>query len=218
MDKTNLIIRRETPADFLPVETLTREAFWNRYVPGCDEHYLTHLLREDPAFIPELDFVAELDGRVVGSILYTRAQIRLDAGGSLPVLSFGPLCVLPAFQGLGIGGRLIRHTQALAAQAGEAAILIYGDPGYYRRHGFLPAETYGIGSQDGCFRDALQALTLREGALDRAAGLFAEAKVYELDAAAGEAFDTQFPPMEKVSGTESQRRFAQMLTRCRPRE
>ena len=154
----SITLRRETPEDFREVETLIREAFWNRYYPGCRDHYMTHILRSAPAFLPELDIVAESEGRIVGNIVYTRAHIRLDRGGELDVLSFGPISVLPAVQRQGVGRRLIAHSAALAHELGHSAILIYGDPAYYSRNGFVPAQNFGIGSSDGLYRDALQVL------------------------------------------------------------
>jgi predicted N-acetyltransferase YhbS len=104
---TEIILRNETPSDHWIVENLTREAFWNQYAPACMEHYLLHILRDSDAFIPELDVVAEVDGKLVGNIVYTKAQVVGDNGESWDVISFGPIAVLPAYQGQGIGGRLI---------------------------------------------------------------------------------------------------------------
>lgn len=210
-------LRRETPADYREVENLTREAFWNRYAPGCDEHYLVHLLRDCPAFVPELDLVAVSQGRIVGSILYSRARILLDAGGELSVLTFGPLSVLPAFQRQGIGGRLIAGTADMARDMGEVAILIYGDPAYYSRHGFVAAERFGIGTRDGLYRASLQATELRAGALANAAGRFAEDGVFDLDPAESAAFDRAFPPKPKEENNDAQRRFRDILAMARPR-
>ena len=219
MDNQNLTLRREKPDDYHTVEALTREAFWNHHVPGCDEHYLAHILRDSPAFVPELDYVAEVDGQLVGSILYTNASIlRDDDASELGVLSFGPISVLPAFQRQGIGRRLIRHTATLARAAGYSAILIYGDPAYYGRQGFVPAENFGIATSDNLYHNALQAMELQPGALGTAGGRFVEDPVYAVDAAASEAFDLQFPPKPKVEDTPSQRRFRETLAMCRPRE
>ncbi len=71
----NINIRLETKYDYLKVEELTREAFWNLYTPGCDEHYLCHILRDHKDFIRELDYVAEIDGNIVGSIMYTKSML-----------------------------------------------------------------------------------------------------------------------------------------------
>ena len=150
-------LRPESPADFRAVEELTRNAFWNHHAPGCDEHYLAHILRESSNFVPELDYVAVQDGKVVGSIMYTRARIVLDRGGERGVLCFGPLAVEPAFQGQGVGGALIERTKVLAQELGYGAILIFGDPAYYSRFGFVPAEQYGVGTSWGVYIISLQA-------------------------------------------------------------
>ena len=134
-------LRPESPADFRAVEELTRNAFWNHHAPGCDEHYLAHILRESSDFVPELDYVAVHAGKVVGNIMYTRAKIVLDRGGEREVLCFGPLAVDPAFQGQGVGGALIERTKTLARELGYKAILIFGTrsttagSGSFRRNG-----------------------------------------------------------------------------------
>ncbi len=217
MNQTTVTLRREEPADIPEVEALIRDAFWNRYAPGANEHYLAHVLRGSPAFVPALDILAEADGRVIGSILFTRARILLDAGGEMPVLSFGPLSVLPAYQGQGVGGRLIRHTQAMAREMGERAILIYGDPDYYGRYGFVAAETFDIANEQNRYHAALLALELREGALKDAAGRFVEDEAYAVDESAAAAYDAKFPPREKEADNEAQRRFHRIAAMSRPR-
>ncbi len=217
MNMTTVTLRREAPADEREVETMVRQAFWNCYRPGCDEHYLVHLLRHSPVFVPALDVLAEADGRIIGSIMYSQAHILLDAGGELPVLSFGPIAVLPSYQGKGVGGRLIRHTQAMARELGETAILIYGDPAYYSRYGFLPAQTYSVGSAQDQYCGALQAYELHEGALHSAAGRFVEDAVYDVDAQAAAEYDRQFPPMLLETDNAAQRRFHEVAAMRRPR-
>ena len=218
MDPQTLTLRLETPEDEREVETLTREAFWNHHTPGCDEHYLAHLLRGCPAFVPELDYVAVDGGRIVGNIMYTKAKIVLDCGGELPVLTFGPISVSPACQQRGVGRAMIRHTAALAKAMGHIAILIYGDPAIYSRFGFVAAESYGIAAGDGCYRAALQAYELTPGALQNAAGTFVEDAVFQVDATLSEAFDRLFPPKEKLSGLASQARFLETVAMCKPKE
>lgn len=210
-------IRLETQEDYSSVEQITREAFWNHHVPGCNEHYLAHVLRTAACFLPELDFVAELNGTLVGNIMYTRAVIHGDNGTDYPVLSFGPISVLPAVQGRGVGGALIRLSLARAAELGGSAVLIYGDPDYYSRFGFAPAERYGIGTQYGTYAAALQAIELIPGSLEGKAGLFLEDSAYDVDDAAAEAFDARFPEKEKISGSPSQERFQQHLQMQKPR-
>ncbi len=218
MEYQPITLRPETPADYRAVESLTREAFWNHHAPGCDEHYLAHILRSCDAFLPALDYVAEMNGQLVGNILYTRAHILLDVGGELPVITFGPLSVLPACQRQGVGRRLIDHTRELARTAGHAAILIYGDPAYYNRCGFVPAERYGIGTADDRYGDPLMACELQAGALAHAAGRFMEGEVFNVDAEASAAFDAGFPPKVKVEGTPSQQRFMETIGMFRPRK
>ncbi len=217
MNDPFLILRRETPADARAVETLTREAFWNLHTPGCNEHYLVHILRDSAAFIPALDYVAVLNGTVVGNIMYAKSRITLDAGGDLPVITFGPVSVLPEYQRQGVGRRMIMHTRKLARQMGYSAIFIYGDPAYYGPLGFEPAELWNVGTEDNRYHSALQAFELTPGALDLAAGRFLEDPVYHIDEAAAAAFDLAFPPREKLSGTPSQQRFLETLAMCRPR-
>ena len=170
MNRKNIRLRYEKPSDYTTVEQLTREAFWNRYRPGCTEHYLLHILRDSDCFLPGLDIIAEHRGRIVGSIVYTKAKLFCDNGETKEVLTFGPVSVLPSYQKNGIGSLLVGHTKELAGRMGYKAILIYGDPEYYGRFGFLNAERYGIGTQDNLYADGLQALELFPGALYGCAG------------------------------------------------
>lgn len=218
MKKRTIRLRSEAPEDYRAVEELTREAFWNHYRPGCDEHYLAHVLREAEAFIRELDVVAEADGKIVGNIMYTRAQVLGDDGQSHPVLTFGPLSVLPAFQGLGIGTMLIEHTKRLARALGHGAILIYGDPAYYARTGFAPAKTYGIGTREDMYAAALLALELEEGALANCPGRFLEDDAYAVDEEKARSFDQSFPPKPLQTGFASQDRFLELAGMYSPRK
>ena len=217
MNDQNIKLRNENISDYRTVEELTREAFWNHYVPGCDEHYLMHIIRDSDAFINELDFVAEADGKIVGNIVYTKAKIAADDGTSHEVLSFGPLSVLPEFQGKGIGGRLIEHTKALAKELGYKAILIYGDPAYYSKFGFAAAETFRIGTSDNMYAAALQAIELFPRALSGASGCFHEDEIYAIDEAAAKEFDRGFPPKELQSDSPTQKRFMEMIQMRIPR-
>ena len=98
-----LTIRNERPEDYAAVEELTRRAFYNVYVPGCTEHYLVHIMRGHRDFLPELDFVAELDGRLIGNIMYTRSWLTDGDGNRREVLTFGPVSILPECQRKGYG-------------------------------------------------------------------------------------------------------------------
>ena len=100
-------LRRERPEDYRETEEMVRAAFWNHFAPGCDEHYLLHVMRSCPAFLPELDIVAVFEGRIVGNVDYTRAVVLGDDGAKREVLALGPIAVLPEFQGRGVGRKLI---------------------------------------------------------------------------------------------------------------
>lgn len=202
-------IRLEREADRRKVEELTREAFWNLHVPGCDEHLLAHNLRQCAAFIPELDFVALADGQIVGNIMFCRAKVKSDDGGAQDVITFGPLSVWPEYQGKGIGSALIKHAIQMAGIIGYNAILIYGDPGYYHRFGFQHAEAFHIRTAEGIYMDALMALELYGGALKGITGRFLEGEAYQVDEAKLVKFDKTFPYREKRV-TESQKRFSEL--------
>lgn len=202
----NVILRNELEGDYRAVEGVVREAFWNLYVPGCVEHFILHNLRKSGDFIPELDFVAEKGGQIIGQIVYSRGVIRDKEGGNIKVISFGPVSVLSAFQKQGIGSLLITHTINLARNMGFLAICIYGDPRYYSRFGFRCGEKYEIKTSDGKFAVALQVLELQQGVLDNKPGRFIESDAFKVDENEFAKYDATFPFKEKAE-TDSQREF-----------
>ncbi len=207
IERHRILIRQECATDYRTVEESTREAFWNVHVPGCSEHLLVHRLRDHEDFIPELDFVAVVGDDLVGNIMYSRGRVTCADGGEHSVLTLGPVSVLPKYQRQGVGSALIEHSIRAARAMGYEAILIYGDPEYYHRFGFCPAEAFSITNAEGRFHPALQALELRAGVLAGIRGGFCESPVYHLDEKEVAAFDASFPPKEKFV-TESQRAFA----------
>jgi predicted N-acetyltransferase YhbS len=217
MNRKDVVLRCEAISDYRTVEELTRKAFWNHHVPGCDEHYLLHIMRKADTFIPELDIVAEVDGKIVGNIVYTKAKIVDYNGEYHDVISFGPISVLPAFQGKGIGRILIEHTTTLAKEIGYTAILIYGDPDYYSRFDFVAAENYKIRTSDNMYAVPLQVLELCPGALSNTSGRFLEDEIYEIDEMAAKEFDKEFSPKESLSGLPTQIRFRQLVEMKTPR-
>lgn len=211
-----ITLRTELPADYRETENVTREAFWNRYAPGCAEHYLLHVMRGSRAFVPELDLVAECGGRIVGNVVCVKAVIEGDDGRRCEVLTLGPISVLPEFQRRGIGGRLIARVRELAREMGFCAVLLCGDPDYYLYQGFVPAELLGIRTADNMYAMALHVCELYDGALSGVRGRYVEDGIYEVDEAAAEAFDREFPAKEKVAGTLSQQRFDEVVVARRP--
>ncbi len=205
-----IILRPEKEKDYRRVEEVTREAFWNVYAPGCDEHLLVHNLRSADRFIKSLDFVAIHGGEIVGNIIYVEAKITGRDGKEHPVAAFGPVSVLPEYQGRGVGSRLITHTAQLAREMGYRAILIYGDPEYYKRFGFKPSKAYRITNPDGRYPAALLVWELYPGALTGIEGTYDEGDIYVMDHDAVAAFDSGFPPKEKAH-SKTQDRFLELV-------
>lgn len=206
MPINDLLIRNEREEDYRKVEELVREAFWNLYVPGCDEHFILHNLRNSSGFVPQLDFVAERAGQIVGQIAYTRGTIECECGESKEVVGFGPVSVSPVSQRQGIGSALIIHTIGLARKIGYPAICIYGDPRYYSRLGFRCAEKYEIKTPDYKYAVALQVLELKQGALSNVCGRFVDGIDLTVDEAKFAQYDATFPFKDKKEA-DSQREF-----------
>lgn len=157
----NLIIHRETPADYKATELMVLRSFWNKYWPGASEHFLVRIIRDSADYLPEISRVAELDGRIVGAIYYTKAWI--DNGETKQeIATFGPLAVEPTLEGNDIGGALLRETIRFAKEAGVKAIALMGEPYYYPRFGFERGEKYGLTDFFGNTFDALMILPLCE--------------------------------------------------------
>lgn len=194
----NISIRNEVPADYRIVEELTREAFWGCIDhPTCDgEHLLVHKLRKLPSFVPELDFVAEAEGKIVGHIIYSLANVITPDDQEIKVLNFGPLSVHPSYKRKGVGSALMHHSITEASRLGYRAVIFYGHPDYYPRFGFRRASQYGIVSADGSSWDALMAMELYDGALDGITGRYIEDEVYGVDPEEMAEFERGFPYKE----------------------
>lgn len=191
------IIRNETPDDYAETESLIREAFWNLNMPGCSEHYLAHIIRSHDDFIPELDLVAELDGKIVGSIMYTKSKLIGDDGTEKKILTFGPLSVLPGYQRQGYGKMLLEHSFKIAEDMGYDAIVIFGSPANYVCRGFKSCRRYNISLDNDYFPTAMLVKELKEGALDGRKYIFRESPVFDFGPEEAEKFDKSFPPKEK---------------------
>ena len=161
MNKYDYIIRLETPNDYRAVEHLTREAFWNQNVPGCDEHYLVHTMREHADFIPELAFVLEQNGEIIGNIMYTKAKLVDGEGNEKPCLSFGPISVMPEHQRKGYGKILIEHSFKAAEEMGYDVIVIFGNPDNYVARGFRSSRKYNISLDGDVYPAALMVKELK---------------------------------------------------------
>lgn len=199
--KEKLIIRPEKPEDCSAVENLIRESFWNVYRPGCSEHYVMHVLRDDPAFVKELDFVMEKDGRLIGQNMFMRTVIEADDGREIPVLTMGPIGILPELKRQGYGKAILDYSLEKAAGLGFGAVLFEGNIAFYGKSGFDYARKFGIRYHD-MPEDADQSFFLcRElipGYLDGVTGVYQTPQGYYVDDADVEAFDREFPPKTKL--------------------
>lgn len=197
-DGRNILLRLEQERDYLEVEKLTRTAFWKEENCeklggiGANEHYLVHILRPAPEFLPELDFVAEYHGNIIGNVMYSKAYVLLPDGRRHTVLTFGPLSVLSEYQKTGVGSALMRHTLKVAAALGYGAVLVFGHPTYYPRFGFQEAKEFHITTAGGENFPAFMAMELNCGNLDGVTGSFHESALFDVDNEKAREYDKLF--------------------------
>jgi len=201
MNKNDVIIRFENKGEYREVENLIRESFWNVYRPGCSEHYVIHVLRDDPAFVKELDFVMEKDGHLIGQNMFMRTVINADDGRDIEVLTMGPICITPELKRRVFGKKLLDFSLEKAAELGFGAVLFEGNINFYGKSGFGYARKFGIRYHD-LPEDADDSFFLcRElipGFLDDVTGVYQTPKGYYVDDADVEEFDRDFPYKEKL--------------------
>ena len=200
MSKNDYVIRLEKAGEHREVETLVREAFWNVYRPGCLEHYVLHCLRGDADFVPELDFVMELDGRLIGQDIFVRTAIHADDGRDVPIMTMGPICIAPDLQGKGYGKILLDYALEKVAALGCGAVCFEGNIGFYGKSGFDYARCFGIRYHDlpdGADDSFFLCKELIPGYLDGVTGVYQTPKGYYVDAADVETFEQYFPPKTK---------------------
>lgn len=192
-----LIVRNETQTDRQTVENITRRAFYNLYVPGCGEHYLVHVMRNHPDFIPELDFVAELDGQVIGNVMYTRATLTGEDGTVKDILTFGPVSIAPEHQRKGYGKQLLEHSFRRAVELGWDVIVIFGSPVNYVSRGFKSCRTFNVCLENGKFPSAMMVKELREGVLDGRRWVYRDSPVMSIDEEDARRYDDALEPIER---------------------
>ena len=201
MNTNDCIIRLETPADYAETENVVREAFWNVYRPGCLEHYVLHTYRKDPDFVPELDFVLIKDGKIIGQVMYVRAEIKADDGLRIPIMTMGPIGILPEYKRQGYGKMLLDYSMELAKAMGAGALCFEGNIDFYGKSGFVVASTKGIHYYDEPRNEVVPYFLLKEleeGYLDGIEGVYHTPQGYFVDEAEAEEFDRNFPPKEKL--------------------
>lgn len=201
MNKSDYIIRLERKNEYCEVENLVREAFWNVYRPGCLEHYVLNQLRNDAAFVKELDFVMEQEGRLIGQNMFMRAFIKTDDGRDLPIMAMGPIGILPEFKRQGYGKILLDYSLEQATKVGCKAVCLEGNIDFYGKSGFTLASTYGIrydGVPEGEDAPFFLCKELVGGYLDGITGEYAPPCGYCVDEREADQFDKAFPHKEKL--------------------
>lgn len=201
MNKNDYIIRRERMDERREVENLVREAFWNVYRPGCLEHYVLNQLRNDPAFVPELNFVMEKDGQLIGQNMFMHAVIKADDGREIPIMTMGPICIRQEFKRRGYGKILLDYSIEQAAALGCGALCFEGNIAFYGKSGFTYASAFGLryrGLPEGADASFFLCRELIPGYLDGVTGEYGPPEGYYVDEAEAEAFDKVFPPKEKL--------------------
>ena len=201
MNHKDVTIRNERPEEYREVENLVRESFWNVYRPGCSEHYVLHVLRNDPAFIPELDFVMEKDGKIIGQNMFMKTVIDADGGKTVPVLTMGPICIAPELKRQGYGKILLDFSLEKAAGLGYGAVLFEGNILFYGKCGFTYSREFGIRYHDlpeGADDSFFLCRELIPGYLNGVTGIYRTPEGYYVPDAEVEEFDKHFPPKDKL--------------------
>lgn len=204
MIKNDYIIRLEKAEDYNKTENLVREAFWNVYRPGCSEHFVLKNLRSDADFVPQLDFVMEKDGQIIGQIIFVKADIVKDDGSVLPVATFGPVCIDRAYQKNGYGRILLDYALEKATEMGIGAVFIEGNINFYRHCGLTYAREFGIkyhGLPDGADDSFFLGKELIKGYLKGVTGVYSTPKGYFVADENPQEFaeyEKQFPYKEKL--------------------
>jgi predicted N-acetyltransferase YhbS len=190
-------IRNEEETDYERVEEITRKSFWNLYIPGCNEHYLVHVMRSHKDFLPELDMVIEVDNQIIGNIMYTKTKLVDESGEEKEILTFGPVCIMPEYQRMGYGKMLMEHSFEEAGALGYDVIVIFGNPNNYVSRGFKSCKKYNICIDNGIYPSAMMVKELKPDALDGRKWVYYESPVMKIDEQEAERFDESLEKMEK---------------------
>ena len=201
MNKNNIKIRLEKKEEYREVENLVREAFWNVYRPGCLEHFVLNRLRNNPDFIAELDYVMELNGKLIGQIVFMKAVLKADDGRDISIVTIGPISIIPELKRRGYGKVLLDYSLDKAAKMGFGAVCIEGNIDFYGKSGFTYAGEFGIRyhglpeDEDASF---FLCKELTPGYLDGITGEYETPTGYFVDEAEADEFDKGFPYKEKL--------------------
>jgi putative acetyltransferase len=167
----SLTIRSESPADVTPIRAVLLEAFSDHGTrDGSPEARLVDAIRAAPGFDPRLSLLAEAGSRVIGHLLFSPCSIA-SHHGSTPALALAPLAVIPGYEALHAGTRLMREGLRRCAERGHGIVIVLGHAKYYRRFGFRPANDHGIHPPWQVAPANFQVLALHPGALDGVSGV-----------------------------------------------
>ena len=204
MNKNDYTIRLERPEDYRAAENLVRESFWNVYRPGCMEHYVLKCLRDDPDFVPELDFVMEKEGKIIGQNVFVKIELKSDYEANIPIITMGPICIDNEYKRMGYGKLLFDYSLEKAKELGFGAVCFEGNIDFYGKSGFSFASKYGIryhGLPEGEDASFFLCKELIPGYLDGVTGEYSTPKGYfavEKDPNAFEEYEKIFPFKEKL--------------------
>lgn len=200
----NYRIRKEKLEDYREVEELTRKAFWNLNVPGCNEHYLAHIMRSHCDFIPELDLVLEGHDCIIGSVMYAKSWLIDEDGVEKDILTFGPVSILSEYQRKGYGKALLEASFTKAVELGYDTIVIFGNPDNYIGRGFKSCKKYDVSLENGIFPAAMLVKELKPGVLEGKRWTYRDSDVYNINEQDAEIFDQKFEKREKEYRTSQE--------------
>lgn len=199
--QNNIKIRLEKESDYRYVENLVRESFWNVYRPGCIEHFLLHELRKSVNFVKELDFVIELDNKIIGQAAFVKSTIKDKDNKDVTILTLGPICIANEYKRKGYGKILLDYSINKARELGYGAIFLEGNIDFYEKSGLIYASTYNIkyhGLNDEDDSSFFLCLELKTNFLENIKGEYFTPEAYLINEEDALKFDESFSKKEKL--------------------
>jgi putative acetyltransferase len=157
-------IRAERSGDLEDIRQINDAAF-----KGGNESRLVEAIRNSELFVPELSLAAEVEGKLIGHILFSIVSIKSD-DIEVPTLALAPMAVEPEYQNQGVGSKLVIGGLKRAKELGFEHVVVLGHPEFYPRFGFVPASTKGIDSPFPVPDEVFMALEIKEGSLNEIKG------------------------------------------------
>lgn len=205
---SGILIRKEQSTDVGAVDALLREAFWNLYQPGCDEHAAARKLRDHADCVADLKLVGVVDGAVVAYLTCSKAIV--EGHESCPLVAFGPICVAPSLQGRGFGTKLITEAISLARELGYKAVVLLGHPCYYSRFGWKSSKSYGLTDAGGSYPKGQMVLPLQPEGLAGVSGVLRFSNALEVSPEELAEIEKDLPSKEQFR-TRSQAMFEMVV-------